>query len=72
MKNRFVLKCEDFEDHELAVYVKSIDFEDNSFGFYVTEDINEAKRFTEKEAYKWSNEIYDSYCDEFEVIKIGE
>ena len=67
---RFVLKCEDFENHENPVYVKSIDFEDDSFGFYVTEDINEAKRFSNKEAIKWSNEIYDSYCDDFNVVEV--
>lgn len=71
MKNRFVLKSEEWENHDNPVYIKSIDEEGDSFGFYVTEDINEAKRFSKKEAIKWSNEIYDSYCDDFNVVQVG-
>ena len=70
MKNRFILVCKEWEDREVPVYVKQIDTDEDGFnGYNITEDIEQAKRFTEKEAYKWSNEIYDSYCDEFEVKK---
>ena len=73
MKNRFVLVCKEWEDREVPVYVKHIDTDKDSFnGYNITEDIEQAQRFTEKEAYKWSNEIYDSYCDEFEVMRYGE
>lgn len=72
MKNRFVLKCNEWEEYDdNPVYIKSIEDEGDSFGFYVTEDINKAKRFSNKEAIKWSDEIYDSYCDDFEVVQVG-
>lgn len=67
---RFVLKCEDFENHENPVYILKIDEEGDSFGFSVTEDGLQAQRFSKNEALKWSNEIYDSYCDDFNVVEI--
>ena len=71
MQNGFVLVCKEWEDREVPVYVKHIDTDKDGFnGYNITEDIEQAQRFTENEAYKWSNEIYDSYCDEFEVIKV--
>lgn len=68
MRNRYVLRCDEWENHKNPVYIKSIDKEGDSFGFCVTENVEEAKRFSMKKAFEWSNEIYDSYCDDFEVF----
>ena len=70
---RFVLKCEEFENHENPVYILNIKINpiNNSiFGFTVTEDGLQAQRFSKNEALKWSNEIYDSYCDDFNVVEV--
>ena len=73
MRNRYVLKSDEWEDHDNPVYVKHVDWEkDCLFGYDITEDITKAQRFAKKMAYRMSDEIYDSYCDDFEVINTTE
>lgn len=38
--------------------------------FHVTSDINKAQRFAKKKALRLSDEIYLSFCDDFNVIEV--
>lgn len=74
MRNRFVLKCTDWENWTEPVYISSLVY--NKQGdletFVITPIIEVAKRFSYKKACEVSQEIYDSYCDDFEVINTTE
>lgn len=72
MENRWVLKCKDFENFNVDVYIES--YKTDKYGdvetFHVTSDINKAQKFAKKKALRLSDEIYLSFCDDFNVIEV--